>query len=59
MRIGFTCSTFDPAHAGHIPNVERCKRTMRIFDMWTTSRPALLSEKKSPVQTIVERFTPT
>lgn len=55
-RIGFTCSTFDLLHAGHITMLEEAKHhcdylIVGLQNDPTEDRP----EKNAPVQTIVER----
>ena len=55
-RIGFTCSTFDLLHAGHITMLEEAKHhcdylIVGLQNDPTEDRP----EKNKPVQTIVER----
>jgi glycerol-3-phosphate cytidylyltransferase len=55
-RIGFTCSTFDLLHAGHITMLEEAKRQCDYLIVGlqvdpTQDRP----EKNGPVQSIVER----
>ena len=58
MKVGFTASTFDLLHAGHVPMLREAKeqcdylRCALQIDP-ATSRP----EKNAPVQTIVERYT--
>ena len=56
MKIGFTCSTFDLLHAGHITMLEEAKHhcdylIVGLQNDPTEDRP----EKNSPVQSIVER----
>ena len=55
-KIGFTCSTFDLLHAGHITMLEEAKHhcdylIVGLQNDPTEDRP----EKNKPVQTIVER----
>jgi glycerol-3-phosphate cytidylyltransferase len=55
-KIGFTCSTFDLLHAGHITMLEEAKHhcdylIVGLQNDPTEDRP----EKNSPVQSIVER----
>ena len=55
-RIGFTCSTFDLLHAGHITMLEEAKRHCDFLIVGlqndpTEDRPT----KNKPVQSIVER----
>jgi len=56
-KIGFTCSTFDLLHAGHITMLEEASRQCDFLVVGlqndpTTERP---DTKNSPVQSLVER----
>jgi len=56
-KIGFTCSTFDLLHAGHITMLEEASRQCDFLVVGlqndpTTDRP---DTKNSPVQSLVER----
>ena len=58
MKVGFTCSTFDLLHAGHIIMLreakEQCDYLICGLQIDTSiDRP----EKNSPIQTVVERYT--
>ena len=58
MKVGFTASTFDLLHAGHIQMLREAKEHCDYLICGlqidpSTDRP----EKNSPVQTIVERHT--
>ena len=56
MRIGFTCSTFDLLHAGHIQMLRDAKEQCDYLICGLQIDPSLdRPEKNSPVQTIVER----
>ena len=58
MRIGFTCSTFDLLHAGHIQMLRDSKEQCDYLICGLQIDPSLdRPEKNSPVQTIVERHT--
>lgn len=58
MRIGFTCSTFDLLHAGHIQMLRDAKEQCDYLICGLQIDPNLdRPEKNSPVQTIVERYT--
>jgi len=58
MRIGFTCSTFDLLHAGHIQMLRDAKEQCEYLICSLQIDPSLdRPEKNSPVQTIVERHT--
>ena len=55
-RIGFTCSTFDLLHAGHIVMLEEAKRNCDYLIVGLQNDPTLdRIEKNKPVQSIVER----
>jgi len=58
MRVGFTCSTFDLFHAGHVMMLKEAKTQCDhlIVGMQmdpTIDRPGV---KNKPVQTVLERF---
>ena len=58
MRIGFTCSTFDLLHSGHIQMLRDAKEQCDYLICGLQIDPSLdRPEKNSPVQTIVERYT--
>ena len=58
MRVGFTCSTFDLLHAGHIQMLRDAKEQCEYLICGLQVDPSIdRPEKNSPVQTIVERFT--
>ena len=58
MRIGFTCSTFDLLHAGHIQMLRDAKEQCDYLICGLQIDPSLdRPEKNSPVQTRVERHT--
>lgn len=58
MRIGFTCSTFDLLHAGHIQMLRDAKEQCDYLICGLQIDPSIdRPEKNSPVQTIVERHT--
>lgn len=57
-RVGFTCSTFDLLHAGHILMLEDCKKVCDYLIVGlqtdpTIDRPGI---KNKPVQSVVERY---
>ena len=55
-KIGFTCSTFDLLHAGHITMLEEVKHHCDYLIVGLQNDPTLdRPEKNSPVQSIVER----
>lgn len=54
--VGFTCSTFDLFHAGHVVMLEEAKRQCDYLIAAIQTDPTLdRSTKNSPVQSIVER----
>ena len=58
MKIGFTCSTFDLLHAGHISMLREAKEQCDHLICGLQVDPSLdRPEKNSPVQTLVERYT--
>ena len=55
-KIGFTCSTFDLLHAGHITMLEEAKHHCDFLIVGLQNDPTVdRPEKNAPVQTIVER----
>ena len=55
-KIGFTCSTFDFLHAGHIVMLEEAKRHCDYLICGLQSDPTLdRASKNPPVQSILER----
>lgn len=56
-KIGFTCSTFDLLHAGHITMLEEAKHQCDYLIVGLQNDPTLdrPDSKNPPVQTIVER----
>ena len=58
MVVGFTCSTFDLLHAGHIQMLRDAKEQCDYLICGLQVNPAIdRKEKNSPVQTLVERYT--
>ena len=54
--IGFTCSTFDLLHAGHITMLEEAKHHCEYLIVGLQNDPRLdRPEKHGPIQSIVER----
>jgi len=58
MRVGFTCSTFDLFHAGHVMMLKEAKTQCDHLIVGlqmdpTIDRPGV---KNKPVQTVLERF---
>ena len=55
-KIGFTCSTFDLLHAGHVTMLEEAKRECDYLIVGLQNDPTKdRPEKNAPVQSIVER----
>ena len=58
MKIGFTCSTFDLLHAGHLQMLREAKEQCDYLLVGLQMDPSVdRAEKNAPVQTIVERYT--
>ena len=58
MKVGFTCSTFDLLHAGHIAMLREAKTHCDYLICGLQVDPSMdRPEKNAPVQTIVERYT--
>lgn len=56
-RIGFTCSTFDLCHAGHIAMLEEAKGQCDYLIVGLQIDPTIdRSTKNKPVESIVERY---
>lgn len=57
MKVGFTCSSFDLLHAGHILMLKECKDICDFLVVGLQTDPTIdREEKNKPVQTIFERF---
>ena len=58
MRVGFTASTFDLLHAGHVQMLREAKEQCDYLICALQFDPSIdRSEKNAPVQTVVERYT--
>jgi len=58
MRVGFTCSTFDLLHSGHVVMLRKAKQHCDYLICGLQVDPSIDRESKnSPVQTLVERYT--
>ena len=58
MRVGFTCSTFDLLHSGHIIMLREAKEQCDYLICGLQVDPSLdRPEKNAPIQTVVERYT--
>jgi glycerol-3-phosphate cytidylyltransferase len=57
MKVGFTCSTFDLFHAGHIIMLKEAKAQCDYLIVGLQTDPTIdRKEKNTPVQSIFERF---
>ena len=56
--VGFTCSTFDLLHAGHILMLAECKNICDYLIVGVQSDPTIdrPETKNKPVQSVVERY---
>ena len=58
MKVGFTCSTFDLLHAGHVIMLREAKEQCDYLLVGLQVDPSVdRKNKNSPIQTIVERYT--
>jgi glycerol-3-phosphate cytidylyltransferase len=57
MKIGFTCSTFDLFHAGHVMMLEEAKKQCDFLIVGLQTDPTIdRSNKNKPVQGVFERW---
>jgi len=57
MKIGFTCSTFDLFHAGHVMMLEEAKKQCEFLIVGLQIDPTIdRSSKNKPVQGVFERW---
>jgi glycerol-3-phosphate cytidylyltransferase len=57
MKTGFTCSTFDLFHAGHIIMLKEAKERCDYLIVGLQTDPTIdRPEKNKPVQSVFERF---
>ena len=58
MRVGFTCSTFDLLHAGHIVMLEDAKKQCDYLIVGLQTDPTIdrPDTKNKPIQSVFERF---
>lgn len=58
MKVGFTCSTFDLFHAGHIIMLKEAKAQCDYLIVGLQTDPTIdrPKEKNKPVQSIFERY---
>ncbi len=58
MKVGFTASTFDLLHAGHVGMLREAKEQCDYLICGLQMDPSVdRPNKNSPIQTIVERYT--
>jgi len=58
LKVGFTCSTFDLLHAGHVQMLRDAKDQCDYLIVGLQFDPSIdRKEKNSPIQNIVERYT--
>jgi glycerol-3-phosphate cytidylyltransferase len=56
MKVGFTCSTFDLLHAGHVMMLREAKTVCDYLIVGLQTDPSIdRQDKNKPVQTLVER----
>jgi len=57
MKVGFTCSTFDLLHAGHVMMLREAKTVCDYLIVGLQTDPTIdRNEKNKPVQTLLERY---
>lgn len=57
MKVGFTCSTFDLFHAGHVIMLKEAKTQCDYLIVGLQTDPTIdRKEKNKPVQSIFERY---
>ena len=54
-RVGFTCSSFDLLHAGHVAMLKESKQNCDFLIVGLNAKP--LKNGRYPVQNLVERWT--
>ena len=58
MKVGFTCSTFDLLHAGHLIMLREAKEQCDYLICGLQVDPSIdRKEKNAPIQNVVERYT--
>ena len=59
MKMGFTCSTFDLLHAGHVQMLRDAKSQCDYLMVGLQIDPSIdrPKEKNPPIQSVVERYT--
>ena len=57
MKVGFTCSTFDLLHAGHVQMLRDAKSVCDYLIVGLQTDPTIdRKDKNKPIQSIVERY---
>ena len=57
VKVGFTCSTFDLLHAGHVQMLRDAKSVCDYLIVGLQTDPTIdRKEKNKPIQSIVERY---
>ncbi len=57
MKTGFTCSTFDLFHAGHVMMLREAKKQCNYLIVGLQTDPTIdRPQKNKPVQSVFERF---
>ncbi len=57
MRVGFTCSTFDLCHAGHVAMLQEAKSQCEYLIVGLQTDPTIdRPTKNKPVQSVTERY---
>jgi glycerol-3-phosphate cytidylyltransferase len=58
MKVGFTCSTFDLLHAGHVQMLREAREQCDYLICGLQVDPSVDREEKNPpIQTVVERYS--
>ncbi len=58
MKVGFTCSSFDLCHSGHVQMLREAKEQCDYLICGLQIDPSIdRNTKNAPLQTIVERYT--
>lgn len=58
MKVGFTCSSFDLLHSGHVQMLRDAKDQCDYLIVGLQTDPTIdRPEKNMPIQTVVERYT--
>jgi len=56
MKTGFTCSTFDLLHAGHVAMLREARSVCDYLIVGLQTDPSIDGRKPKPVQTVYERY---